>query len=54
MMDDELNDALVAFKGDVPEDCFNGGGWTLNETYAPNQVDALILFFVKLPEYQLK
>ena len=54
MMDDELNDALAAFKGDVPDDYFNGGGWTLNETYAPNQVYALILFFVKLPEYQLK
>ena len=32
----------------------DGGGWTLNETYASNQVYALLLFFVKLPEYQLK
>ena len=54
LMDDELNDALAAFKGDVPDDYFNGGGWTLNESYAPNQVYALLLFFVKLPEYQLK
>ena len=53
-MDDELNDALAAFKGDVPDDYFNGGGWTLNETYASNQVYSLLLFFVKLPEYQLK
>ena len=25
LMDDELNDALAAFKGDVPDDYFNGG-----------------------------
>tara|TARA_B100000989_G_scaffold150925_1_gene112512 strand:+ start:1149 stop:2603 length:1455 start_codon:yes stop_codon:yes gene_type:complete len=54
MMDDELNDAVSIFKGDLPDNYFNGGGWTLNHVNAPRQAYDLIKFFVKIPEYQLK
>ena len=53
-MNDELNDAISIFMGDIPENYFNGGGWSINDSTVPNQFYDLLRFFVTLPEFQLK
>ena len=54
IMNDELNDAISIFIGDVPENYFNGGGWSINDSTVPKQFYDLLRFFVTLPEFQLK
>ena len=54
IMNDELNDAISIFMGDVPENYFNGGGWSINDSTVPKQFYDLLRFFVTLPEFQLK
>ena len=54
IMNDELNDAISIFMGDIPENYFNGGGWSINDSTVPNQFYDLLRFFVTLPEFQLK
>jgi hypothetical protein len=47
-------DALVVFKGEVPENYFQSGQWNLDWEYAPAQVLFLINHLANLPEFQLK
>jgi len=54
IMNDELNDAISIFMGDVPENYFNGGGWSINDSTVPKQFYDLLRFFITLPEFQLK
>ena len=54
MKQEEMIDAVNVFKGDTPENYFEDGTWTLDYESVPNQVYNLILFFLTLPEYQLK
>ena len=51
---EERLDALNIFKGDVPENYFEDGTWNLSYESVPKQVYDLILFFISLPEFQLK
>ena len=51
---EERLDALNIFKGDVPENYFEDGTWDLSYESVPKQVYDLILFFISLPEFQLK
>ena len=50
----ERLDAINIFKGDVPENYYVDGSWDLNYESVPNQVYNLILYFISLPEFQLK
>ena len=54
ILEDELNDAVSVFKGNVPDNYFNGGGWTVDNNTVPKQFYDLLRFFVTLPEFQLK
>ena len=51
---EERLDALSIFKGDVPENYYEDGTWDLSYESVPKQVYDLILFFISLPEFQLK
>ena len=51
---EELQDALNIFKGDVPDNYFEDGTWDLSYESVPNQVYNLMLFLISLPEFQLK
>jgi len=48
------DEALVAFKGEIPENYFTDGLWNLNWEYAPFQMFALLQHIVNQPEFQLK
>ena len=54
MKPEEMLDAVNVFKGDTPENYYEDGTWTLSLESVPNQVFNLMLFFINLPEYQLK
>ena len=54
ILDDELNDAISIFKGDIPDNYFDGGGWSIEDSTVPKQFYDLLRFFVTLPEFQLK
>ena len=54
ILEDELNDAVSIFKGDIPDNYFDGGGWTIDDSTVPKQFYDLLRFFVTLPEFQLK
>ena len=54
MKPEEMLDAVNVFKGDTPENYYEDGTWTLSFESVPNQVFNLMLFFINLPEYQLK
>ena len=54
IQEDELNDAVSIFKGDIPDNYFDGGGWSINDSTVPKQFYDLLRFFVTLPEFQLK
>jgi hypothetical protein len=51
---EEAKDAVNIFKGEIPDNYFDDGTWTLNHELVPNQVYNLMLFFISLPEFQLK
>ncbi|MBK9735222.1 MAG: DUF1800 domain-containing protein [Saprospiraceae bacterium] len=51
---DDYTDALVVFKGEIPENYFQSGQWNLDWEYAPAQVLYLINYLANLPEFQLK
>jgi hypothetical protein len=50
----ERLDAINIFKGDIPENYYDDGTWDLSYESVPNQVYNLILYFISLPEFQLK
>lgn len=52
--EEERTDAINIFKGEIPENYFQDGTWTLNYESVPTQVYNLMLFFISLPEFQLK
>ena len=52
--EEEQTDAINIFKGDIPDNYFQDGTWTLNYESVPTQVYNLMLFFISLPEFQLK
>jgi hypothetical protein len=52
--DEERIDAINIFKGDIPDNYFEDGTWTLNYGNVPNQVFKLMSYFISLPEFQLK
>jgi hypothetical protein len=52
--EEELTDAINIFKGEVPENYFEDGTWSLDDNTVPMQVYDLMRFFVTLPEFQLK
>jgi len=52
--EEERLDAVNIFKGEIPDNYFEDGTWTLNYESVPTQVYNLILFFISLPEFQLK
>ncbi len=52
--DPEYDDALVTFKGEIPDNYFTDGTWNLDWEYAPAQVFYLINHVSSWPEYQLK
>ena len=54
ILPEELNDAISIFKGDIPDNYFNGGGWNIDDSTVPKQFYDLLRFFVTLPEFQLK
>ena len=51
---DEMSDAINVFKGEVPENYFEDGTWSLNNNSVQRQVYDLLRFFIGLPEFQLK
>ena len=52
--EEERKDAINIFKGEIPDNYFDDGTWTLNYESVPTQVYNLMLFFISLPEFQLK
>ena len=46
--------ALVNFKGEIPENYFEDGTWTVNYWAMPFQLYGLLKFINRMPEYQLK
>ncbi len=52
--EEERLDAVNIFKGEIPDNYFEDGTWTLNYESVPSQVYNLMLFFISLPEFQLK
>ena len=52
--DEERIDAINIFKGDIPDNYFEDGTWTLDYENVPNQVFKLMSYFISLPEFQLK
>jgi len=52
--DVELSEAIAVFIGEVPENYFEDGTWSINDDSVPKQVYDLMRFFITLPEFQLK
>ena len=52
--EEELSEAIAVFIGEVPENYFEDGTWSINDDSVPKQVYDLMRFFITLPEFQLK
>lgn len=53
-LEPSLHDAaLLYLKGDIPQNYFDDKTWNLNWNEAPFQIANLLVFLVKLPEFQL-
>ena len=52
--DTDYLDALVSFKGEIPENYFHDGTWTIHYWALPFQVGALLRFINRMPEFQLR
>lgn len=50
----DYNEAIAHFKGEIPENYFVDGTWTMNYWALPIQFYGLLKFMNRLPEYQLK
>ena len=46
--------ALVSFKGEVPQNYFDNGIWTVDYWATPFQLNGLLAFLGRLPEFQLR
>ena len=54
MNDSDYDEAIDVFKGEVPENYYEEGLWDLYFDSVPDQVEGLLHYLVKLPEFQLK
>jgi len=52
--DQEYEEAITVFKGEVPQNYFDEGIWNLDWEYAPVQVFLLLSHLARVPEFQLK
>lgn len=53
-LDVELHESAVLYlKGDIPQNYFDDGTWNLSWNEAPFQIANLLVYLVKLPEFQL-
>ena len=52
--EEEMADAIGVFKGEVPDNYFEDGTWSLNDASVSRQVYDLMRFLIILPEFQLK
>ena len=52
--DTDYEEALISFKGEIPQNYFEDGTWTINYWALPIQMNGLLRHLVKLPEFQLK
>ncbi|MEL7119950.1 MAG: DUF1800 domain-containing protein [Bacteroidota bacterium] len=50
----DYESALVSFKGEIPENYFQDGTWTIDYWALPLQMNGLLKFINRIPEYQLK
>ena len=50
----DLIDGIEVFKNDLPDIYFSDGTWNLDYDSASYQTCLLLMFILKLPEYQLK
>jgi hypothetical protein len=52
--EEELDEAINTFIGEVPESYFEDGTWSLRSNSVSKQVYDLMRFLITLPEFQLK
>ena len=52
--DADYAEALINFKGEIPGNYFEDGTWDINYWALPLQVNGLLKFINRIPEYQLK
>ena len=50
----DYEEALINFKGEIPGNYFEDGTWDINYWALPLQVNGLLKFINRIPEYQLK
>lgn len=51
---EDYDAALVSFKGEIPQNYFEDGTWTVNYWAMPFQLNGLLKFINRMPEFQLK
>jgi uncharacterized protein (DUF1800 family) len=52
--DSDYDEAIEVFKGEVPGNYYDNGIWDLYFDSVPEQVEGLLRYLIKLPEFQLK
>lgn len=52
--DSDYDEAIEVFKGEVPGNYYDNGIWDLYFDSVPDQVEGLLRYIIKLPEFQLK
>ena len=52
--DADYDAALIAFKGEVPQNYFDNGIWTVDYWATPFQLNGLLGFLSRMPEFQLR
>jgi hypothetical protein len=52
--DSDYDEAIEVFKGEVPSNYYENGIWDLYFDSVPDQVEDLLRYITKLPEFQLK
>ncbi|MBE15816.1 MAG: hypothetical protein CL867_06170 [Cytophagaceae bacterium] len=54
VQDSDYDEAIEVFKGEVPGNYYDNGIWDLYFDSVPDQVEGLLRYITKLPEFQLK
>lgn len=54
ILDSDYDEAIEVFKGEVPGNYYDEGIWDLYFDSVPDQVEGLLRYLTKLPEFQLK
>ena len=52
--ENDIDNAVVYLKSEIPENYFQDGSWSLHWDTAPAQLTLLLFYIVNLPEFQLK